>query len=827
MQHNFTRTISNNLPLRLSNFIGREHDLAEVHRLLATQRLVTLTGVGGCGKTRLAIQVAEIASATSGDGVWLVDLTPLRDPNLIPQLVAQTLSLRQPSNQPVFEALLTFVHAKQLLLILDNCEHMIAACAHFVQQMLAQAPALRILATSREPLAIGGEAVYPLEGLAWPSLNLEAAGNRPHDFDPQGLMQFDAVRLFTARAQAISPKFTITAENAPAIMDICQRLDGIPLALELASARVNVLTVQQIAARLDDRLALLTASQRSTSAPHHHSLRAAIDWSYDLLSPPERTLLQRLSLFNAGFTLSTGEAVCGWGAIQRDQVLGLLASLVSKSMVAAETLQGSEARYRLLETMRQYAQEKLSASTEWMAAYNHYLASYVRLTEEVAPKLREQYQQLWFNWLETENDNIRTALSWAVEHGRIEEGLRIGAALFVFWQMRGYAREGRSWFERLLRRADDHVSLAARVNGLTWLSVLAAMAGDLAASTARGAEAMALCKGAGEEGKHLLQVALIGAATAARSAGDYATTYTLGRPIIELFRELGDNTSVATGRLVMGQIATALGKYDEAHALLDASLAFGREATDTILIAMALHALGDLARCEEYFANACAYYAESLPFFGAVGATHELAVAQHGLAYALLRQGNTTRAQALFRESLTVMRTQEDREGVLKGVMGFAALAAAAGLASDSACLYAAARAHEVSKSVTCWPPEKLAYAYYLGQVQAQLSDADFAAAQEKGRALSIEEAIDYALRLPLAAPAPKSAPPLLTAREREIASLIAQGKTNGAIADELVLSKRTVEKHVANILAKLDLTSRAQIIRWALDHTPAAPSPQ
>ncbi|MEZ4678259.1 MAG: hypothetical protein R2932_29000 [Caldilineaceae bacterium] len=356
------------------------------------------------------------------DGVWIVDLAPLREPALVPQLVAQALDLRPVPDQPGLQVLLDFVKSKHLLLILDNCEHLIAPCAQLTHQFLSQTPKLSILATSRERLAIEGEVVYPLAGLACPPLAVVTLRTETADFDPQALMQFEAVRLFTERAQAISHKFTVTTENMPMLIDICRRLDGIPLALELASVRTNVLTIQQIAARLDDHMTLFTAEQRMVSTPHHSTLRAAVDWSYDLLSTSERTVLQRLSLFTTSFTLNTSEDVCGWGSIQRNAVLGLLSTLVAKSMVVVETLQGNEARYRLLETIRQYAQEKLAASTEWMTAHEHYLATYLHLTEEVAPKLREQYQQLWFNWLETENDNIRAALTWAVEQGRIEEG---------------------------------------------------------------------------------------------------------------------------------------------------------------------------------------------------------------------------------------------------------------------------------------------------------------------------------------------------------------------------------------------------------------------
>ncbi len=533
--------------------------------------------------------------------------------------------------------------------------------------------------------------------------------------------------------------------------------------------------------------------------------------------------MQRLTLFTAGFALNTAESACAWGEIQREDILNLLSSLVGKSLVVAETLQGNEAHYRILETIRQYAQEKLAASAEWVTAHDHYLACYLRLAEEVTPKLREQYQQLWYNWLETENDNIRAALAWAVRHGRIEEGLRIGTAMYPFWHTRAYAREGRAWFERLLKQADDRVSLEARVYSLTWLSVLVAIDGDMQTSTARGEEAMAMCEAAGEEGKPLLKVALIGASTAARSAGDYEATYVLGRQVIELYRELGDMMGVGTGTMIEGQMATALGKYDEAHALLDESLTLARAATDTVLIGLTLQALGDLARCEGRFAQAGEYYEESLPPFGKVGMVHEIAVAQHGLAHALLHQGDVERARSLFSESLNAMCAQDDRDGILKCLLGLAALASATGLPAESVRLYAAAVTDSRGNSAILWPPEKIEYEHYSGLARAKLSEAEFEVEQAQGRALSMEQAIEYALNLPfsirMSPPAKPAAAQELTERERKVVVLIARGLPNGEIANELVLSKRTVEKHIANILSRLELTNRAQIVRWAIEN--------
>lgn len=799
---------STHLPIQLTSFIGRERELADVQRLLRDSHLVTLVGAGGCGKTRLALRVVGTLNDPATRHVSWVDLARLTDGTLVLQTAAKALDVNERPGEPLLQALLESLCDGQTLLVLDNCEHVLDACAQLVEG-LVDCPNLTILTTSRVPLGVAGEALYPVLPLPLPAAGLPIAA----------LRQVDSVRLFVERARNILPGFELTSDNAASVATICRRLDGIPLAIELASARVNVLSAQQIQQRLDRRFDLLVATTRGDE--RHRTLRAAIDWSYDLLSSSERLLLQRLSLFAAGFTLSTAEAVCAWGAIQRDEVLDLLTSLVNKSLMAAETLQASEARYRMLETIRQYAQEKLAASADWEAAHDRYLACYVRLTEDVAPKLQEQYQQLWYNWIETENDNIRAALTWAVEHKRIEEGLRICTAIYYFWHMRARAREGRAWLERLLAQTDDTISLAARVNGLTWLSVLAAFVGDTYASTARGEEAMALCEAAGEEGKPFLKIALIGAAQAAQSAGDYETTYALGGRGVDLYRELGEMAYVRTGLVVQSQMAIALGKYDEAHALLDEGLALARAAADTVLVGLALQALGDLARCEGRFVQASDYYEESLLSYGEMGMVHELAAAQYGLGHALLHQGNVERAQSLLRTSFETMHALDDHEGVLKCLLGFAALASATGLASDSARWYAAALASEGGESATRWLPDKIEYEHFFRLARARLSDADFAAEQVKGRKLSIEQAIEQALAPRLsweAAAKALAGSGGLSSREREVARLIAQGKSNSEIADELVLSKRTVEKHVANILSELGLSSRAQIVRWAIE---------
>jgi predicted ATPase/DNA-binding CsgD family transcriptional regulator len=799
-----------NLPIVLTSFVGRQREIEEITQMLAPAHVTSLVGVGGCGKTRLALQVAaQMADQQTHDVRW-VDLARLADSTLVPQTVAKALNVVEQSGNLLIDTLIASLCGRQTLLVLDNCEHLLAACAQLVEA-LTGCPDLAILATSREPLGVVGERLYPVWPLALPAADLSV--------DKVG--RFESVQLFVERARSLLPGFSLTLDNAEIISMICRDLDGIPLAIELASARVNVLNVKQIQERLDHRLDLLVSTTRADE--RHRTLRAAIDWSYDQLAPAERFLLQRLALFTAGFTLSTAESACAWGEIRREAVLDLLSSLVSKSLVVAETLQGREARYRLLETIRQYAQEKLRASAEWVAAHDAYLACFLRLTEEVAPKLREQYQQLWLNWLEAENDNIRMALAWALEQQRLEAGLRIGTALFSFWQTRAYIREGYTWFERLLTRSDETIPLTVRVNALTWASVLAAFLGDAAASTLRGREAMALCEAAGEAGKPLLAVALIGGATGARTVGDYQTTYALGERINNLYRELGDVSLLGTGIMIQGGTAIALDKYDAAHGLLEESLTLAREAGDTFRIALTLNSLGDLARCERHVDQAQAFYQESLTLLREIGAVQEIPGTLHNLAYVDLDQGDLEHARALFHESLDAQRRLENKQGVLVSLLGLAAVAAARGLAAESMRLYAAVAANSPANAAILWSPEKIEYERYFGLARARLSRADFEAEQARGRALSLEKAIEYALQLPLSMARPAQADPaaaqLLTEREREAAILIARGLSNGEIADQLVLSKRTVEKHIANILSKLGFTQRAQIVRWAIEN--------
>jgi len=797
------------IPTTLTSFVGRKRDLAEVRRLLVSSRLLTLTGAAGCGKTRLALRVATELHRHYADGVHWVELARLADGALVPQAVAKVLHVREQHGRSTLEGLLDALQDKQLLLVLDNCEHLLSACAELVERLLA-ATELSVLATSREPLGVSGELRYPVPPLALP----------PHTLPADEMAQFDAIQLFVERARAIVPDFALTPENAAVVASICHQLDGLPLAIELASARVNVLTVEQIAARLDDRFSLLGAASHVTQS-HHRTLRTAIDWSYDFLSTPEQIMLRRLSVFAGGCSLATAETICAGEEVEREQVLELLSSLVNKSLVVAHTLQRGEARYGLLETIRQYAQEKLLASGERLAIHDRHLHCSLQLAEETVPKLRGQYQQLWLDWLESEYDNIRAALAWSLESGHSEAGLRIANAIYQFWTVRDYVQEGLAWVERLLAQADERISVVVRANALAYASTLAGFRGNTAAQIRYGQQAGVLAEAAGEAGKLALAWALAGQAWAAWAAGDYQTVFTLGKRGIQLYRELGDRYNLGLSLSTTSFMAMSVGNYDEAHAMLDEGLPLLREVGDPYRIAMALNFSGDLARCERKYVRAQTAYEESISLLREIGAVRDLASALHNLGHTCLHLGDLERAHSLFSESMAAQLAQRNIPGVAECLIGFAAMAVVCDLPAAGARLLAAAVAIGGERVATAWAATRMEYEQHLAGVRVSLTEAEMEAEQAAGRAFSLEQAVEYAQQLPLkalAAHGTRKKPDKLTVREREVAALIAQGKSNGEIAVELVVSKRTVETHIAKILSKLGFTKRAQIVRWAIE---------
>jgi predicted ATPase/DNA-binding XRE family transcriptional regulator len=446
-----------NLPTLLTSFIGREKEQQEIVSLLDKYHLVTLIGPGGVGKTRLSIQAAQGVLESFSDGVWLVELAPVLDPLLVPRTTAIAIGLRDEPQRPVIDMLCDYLRTKKMLIILDNCEHLVDACARLAEKILQAAPDVRILASSREALGIAGEAIYRV-----PSLGVPDIENLP----PVAVLgQYEAVELFTDRATVAVPAFKLTNENASALAQICHRLDGIPLAIELAAAKIRVLSIDQLAKRLDDRFRLLTGGSRM-ALERHQTLRASIDWSYNLLSPAEQILFRRLSIFVGGWILEAAESVCGDESastvVRSDDVLNLMEQLINKSLINTEELQ-NETRYRMLETIRQFANDKLVESGESDPLRDRHLSYFLNLAETAAPYLIRPEQLEWLARLDADYDNLRAALEWALSKEPAEPSLRLCAALGRYWYLRAFWLEGSEWLRRALSKADFALTAREKV----------------------------------------------------------------------------------------------------------------------------------------------------------------------------------------------------------------------------------------------------------------------------------------------------------------------------------------------------------------------------
>ena len=465
--------ISNNLPLQLTSFVGREKEIREVKEALTTHRLVTLIGPGGTGKTRLSLQVAHELFEHYPDGIWFVELAPILDPLLVPRTTAIAVGLRDEPQRPVIDMLCDYLREKELLIVLDNCEHLVSACAQMADQIMRAAPNVRILASSREALGIAGEATYRVPSLDLPELDLISV---------ESLTEHEATRLFIARAASALSTFSATNDNASSIAQICRRLDGIPLAIELAAAKVRVLSVDQLAKRLDDRFRLLTGGSR-TALERHQTLRAAIDWGYNLLQPAEQIVFRRLSVFVDGWTLEAAESVCETetiSSVARSDVLPLLEQLINKSFVIKEE-SGNDARYRMLETIKQYANEKLMEAGEGNTLRDHHLDHFLTLAETAEPHLLRPEQLEWLAQLDTEYQNLRAAFDWALTKESPAPALRLCGALGAFWSLRGYWLEGTKWLSSafaLCTKLDGDKEKAAYVKARYWDADLACARDD-------------------------------------------------------------------------------------------------------------------------------------------------------------------------------------------------------------------------------------------------------------------------------------------------------------------------------------------------------------
>jgi predicted ATPase/DNA-binding SARP family transcriptional activator/DNA-binding CsgD family transcriptional regulator len=797
-----------NLPTPRTSFVGREREIVELKRELAMTRLLTLTGVGGAGKTRLALEVARDLAGAYQDGVWLVELAPLSEGTLVPQAVARAMKIREQPGRPLADTLTEALHKKATLLVLDNCEHLADPVAHLADTLLDSCSHLRVLTTSRETLEVEGGVVWRVSSLSTPDTDrLPADGE---------LMRYDAVRLFVERTRLKLSAFEITPQNATAVAEVCRKLEGIPLAIELAAARMDVLTAQQIAQRLDRALGLLTGGR---AADHRHrTLRATLDWSHELLSEPERKLFGRLSVFAGGWTLEAAEAVGEGDGIEEGDVVELFLMLVDKSLVVSEAEEGGF-RYGMLEPVRQYAQEKLEESGETQAMKRAHAEYFIALAEEAEPRLWGSGDKAWFYRLEAEHDNMRAALFWTVEHEEAELALRLSGALRWFWRARGYHGEGRRWLERALSE-EGRTSAEARAKALDGVGWLASEQRDIDRVEAVAQEGLKLCNEAGIGGVILADFKnLLGEAAWLR--GDHERAAELFEEGLVLHREARNTRGIAWSVCSLAVVSSELGDYERAKELYEEGVALAREMGGALPLADLLISLGYEYLLEGDHERARALNEEAAQLYRKRGSKGGLRYAIDNLGWAALVREDHERAKALHEESLVLCKEIGDKDIGSASVEGLACSAASRGEAQRAARLYGAAAMLREAVAYLQTPRERALGEPYLAAARSRLSDAEWEMAFAEGQAMSFEEAVEYALSAeevrPPAPPAPEQpstgARQLeLTRREKEVAALVAQGLTNRQIASELVLSEHTVHRHVAGILKKLDLHSREQV---------------
>ncbi len=636
-------SVPNNLPEQLTSFIGREREMAEVKRLLTSTRLLTLTGMGGTGKTRVSLQVAADVLDTFADGVWFVEFATIADASLVVETVAAALDLRQEADRPLQATLTNYLKDRRLLLILDNCEHVVAACARLAELLLRACPKLRILASSREPLGIAGETAWPLPPLSLPEHWREIVAG-PDAIER--LTQYEAVRLFIDRAVLARPAFQLTNENVATVAQICFRLDGIALAIELAAARIRVLTLQQISERLDDRFRLLTSGNR-TAVPRQQTLRSLIDWSHDLLSDPERRLFRRLSVFARGRTLESIEAVCSGEGVEAWDVVDLLTQLVDKSLVYVEKTPEHGARYFILESIWDYANEKLIEAGESDMFRIRHLDYFLQFAEEAAPKIRGAEQRDWLERVEQESYNIRYAFDAAVElPGQAQKGLRLVTATQRFVEVRGLFKEAQEGFDRLLAHPDAAPRDLLRANALAAAGRLAWVADDMPACDRFHSEALEIFRALGDA--RGTAVELTDLAFRAFDKGEVPQATTLIEEATELAKPLADARLTAHVQHVRGVLAAAHGNFDEALALELESCALYRTIGDTWMTIIVAWAVGVNAAVLGQFGVARAHLAECLQVGLDLGNKWGASYPLEAFAFLALAERQYERAARLF-----------------------------------------------------------------------------------------------------------------------------------------------------------------------------------
>lgn len=683
-----------NLPATLTTFVGRSQALLTIGERLSDSRLITLVGPGGTGKTRLAIEVGTKELDRFTDGVWIAQFASISDSEGVQHSLAAALRLRERPGTALVDTISDHLAPKSVLIIFDNCEHLLGACAALAGRLLVACPHVRILATSRQALGVSGEVVHQVPGLTVPTV-----GMSDEDF-----MASEAVQLFVDRAKQRKGDFSLTVETSVAVVQICRRLDGIPLAIELAAARVNVLGVGQIADRLDDRFRLLTAGN-AVDLPHHRTLQLAMDWSYDLLGADEATLFRWLSVFAGGCSLEAVESVCSTNAMPQSAVLDLLQSLIEKSLVVVDDHQGS-ARYRLLETVRVYAGEKLVGSGEQEAASHNHGGYYLRLVEEAEPALQgsgdSSSQAEVLDRLELDHGNFRAAMETLL-HTEPDVVGRLAAALWRYWEVRGYLNEGSEWLQRTLEAGED-------------------LAPEIRAKALAGAGKLAWRRGAFEEAEPLF------------------------RESLHLWRIVHDRAGEANALHGLARAALNLGDHEEARSWGEQSLTIQTELKNQQGIATAINTLGEVARFKGDLQQAQDRYTESLGIYEKIGDTAAFITVKHNLGYTALGQGDIEGAEARFLEAMTIARDLQDHLGIFSMLGGLAAVAVTQGDAERAATLFGAADA-VATDGYAGDRVDQIEVQRNLAATRAALEPAAFNHAWRTGEEMERGTAISYALR--------------------------------------------------------------------------------